>query len=143
MSDADLIAQAARELDALGLARREEVEDGVVIRQKKAYPVYDGEYRGHLHVLQGYLAHFSNLQTVGRNGMHRYNNQDHSMLAAIRAVQNLFGARHDLWDVNTERSYHEDFTTEDKPRSTRRNRAGAKAREGLKEVTEARGMETA
>ena len=97
----------------LGLVTAEDVEDGVIIRQPKAYPVYDSEYRQHLQVLQNYLQTFENLQTVGRNGMHRYNNQDHSMLTAMLAVKNILGENHDLWDVNTERSYYEDFTTTD------------------------------
>jgi TPP-dependent trihydroxycyclohexane-1,2-dione (THcHDO) dehydratase len=72
--------------------------------------VYDGEYRQHLQMIQEYLATFENLQTVGRNGMHRYNNQDHSMLTAMLAAKNLMGEKHDLWNVNVERSYHEEFT---------------------------------
>ncbi len=113
MDDADLIQLASREIVGLGLVPDVAlVEDGTVIRQKKAYPVYDGEYRKHLSVLQAYLEGFENLQTVGRNGMHRYNNQDHSMLTGLLAAKNILGERHDLWDVNTERSYHEDFTKE-------------------------------
>jgi hypothetical protein len=80
-----------------------------VIRQEKAYPVYDSEYREALDMIRGWLAGFSNLQVVGRNGMHRYNNQDHSMLTAMLAVQNLLGGEHDLWSVNVEREYHEDI----------------------------------
>ena len=86
------------------------MEDGVVIRQPKAYPVYDGEYRQHLQLIQNYLNTFENLQTVGRNGMHRYNNQDHSMLTGMLAAKNIQGEKHNLWEVNTERSYYEDFT---------------------------------
>ena len=82
------------------------------IRQKKSKPGKDGEYRQHLDVIQRYLKQFENLQTVGRNGMHRYNNQDHSMLTGLLAAKNILGETHDLWDVNTERSYHEDFTRE-------------------------------
>ena len=82
----------------------------MVIRQQKAYPVYDGEYRQHLQVIQEYLETFENLQTVGRNGMHRYNNQDHSMLTALLAAKNILGEHHDLWNVNTDRSYHEELT---------------------------------
>jgi protoporphyrinogen oxidase len=108
MEDADLIMLATREISQLGLARAADVEDGCVIRQPAAYPVYDGEYRGHLEVLREYLATFENLQTVGRNGMHRYNNQDHSMLCGLYAAQNLMGASHDVWEVNTERSYYEE-----------------------------------
>lgn len=113
LSDTELIDLASREVVNLGFADHlSEVEDGVVIRQPKAYPVYDGEYRKHLKVIQDYLQTFENLQTVGRNGMHRYNNQDHSMLTAILAAKNVLGEKHDLWNVNTERSYHEDFTQE-------------------------------
>ena len=111
MSDADLVALAGREIAELGLAPAESVERGVVIRQPKAYPVYDEAYRAHLDVIRKWLGGLENLQTVGRNGMHRYNNQDHSMLTAILAVRNLFGEDHDLWEVNVERSYHEDFQT--------------------------------
>jgi protoporphyrinogen oxidase/GT2 family glycosyltransferase len=110
-SDAELIDLATREAIALQLGIKPgDVEDGVVIRQYKAYPVYDGEYRQHLQVLQDYLATFENLQTVGRNGMHRYNNQDHSMLTAMLAAKNILGESHDIWNVNLERSYHEEFT---------------------------------
>jgi protoporphyrinogen oxidase len=113
MSEPALIELATQEAIDLGLGIQPgDVKDGVVIRQPKAYPVYDGEYRQHLRVIQDYLQQFENLQTVGRNGMHRYNNQDHSMLTAMLAVKNILGGEHDLWDVNTERSYHEEFTVE-------------------------------
>jgi hypothetical protein len=65
-----------------------------------------------LQVLEGFLKGIENLQTIGRNGMHRYNNQDHSMLTGILAVRNILGEKHDLWDVNTERSYYEDFSVD-------------------------------
>ncbi|MEL7242438.1 MAG: NAD(P)/FAD-dependent oxidoreductase [Cyanobacteria bacterium J06573_2] len=112
-TDEELIELATKELETLGLAKGAVVEDGVVIRQPKAYPVYDRDYRQHLDVIQDYLQSFENLQTTGRNGMHRYNNQDHSMLTALLAAKNLLGEKHDLWGVNTERSYHEDFTKEE------------------------------
>jgi protoporphyrinogen oxidase len=107
MQDDGLIDLAARELRALGFAG--DVIDGVVIRQKKAYPVYDPYYHEHLHVIMHHLDSLTNLQTVGRNGMHRYNNQDHSMLTAMLAVRRILGEEHDLWNVNTERSYYESF----------------------------------
>lgn len=114
MADADLIKLASREAVELGLVNKlDYIQDGTVIRQRKAYPVYDGEYRKHLKVIQEYLETFENLQTVGRNGMHRYNNQDHSMLTAMLAVKNILGENHNLWDVNTERSYHEEFTRDE------------------------------
>ena len=109
MDDAELIAMAGRELGQLGLASAESVVDGTVIRQEKAYPVYDGEYRDALDVIRTWLDGFENLQVIGRNGMHRYNNQDHSMLTGMLAARNALGASHDLWSVNVERSYHEEF----------------------------------
>ena len=113
MKDEDLIRMASAELEELGLGKAEDVEDGRVIRQEKAYPVYNGDYRRHLDVIRLWVERLENFQTVGRNGMHRYNNQDHSMLTAMLAVRNLDGENHDLWEVNTERSYHEDFQTKD------------------------------
>ena len=110
MEDSSLIGLASRELEQLGLAESIAVVDGVVIRQPKAYPVYDGDYRASLAHIQEYVARFSNLQTIGRNGMHRYNNQDHSMLTGILAARNLTGEKRNLWDVNTERSYYEQLT---------------------------------
>jgi protoporphyrinogen oxidase len=109
MSDADLIALAGRELETIGLAPAGSVIDGAIIRQPKAYPVYDGEYREALDVLEDWLLSLENFQTVGRNGLHRYNNQDHSMLSAMYAARNILGEKNDVWDVNVERSYHEEF----------------------------------
>ncbi len=106
--DPDLIAQAATELEALGLARATEVRDGAVIRMPKAYPVYDSAYRRHLDTIRDAIDPISNLHTVGRNGMHKYNNQDHSMLTAMMAVWNMLGASHDIWQVNTDFEYHEE-----------------------------------
>lgn len=114
MTDADLIKLASQEIINLDLGVKPgTVEDGCVIRQYKAYPVYDGEYRQHLKVLEDYIRTFENLQTVGRNGMHRYNNQDHSMLSALLAARNIVGEEHDIWNINVERSYHENFTNEE------------------------------
>jgi len=104
-----LIKNAAKELEHLGLAKASDVVDGTVIRQPKAYPVYDGDYQDALAVIRDWLGTIENLQAVGRNGMHRYNNQDHSMLTAMLAVENIYGANKDLWSVNVERSYHEEF----------------------------------
>ena len=123
-SDADLIAQAGRELEFLGLAKSSNIIDGTVIRQPKAYPVYDGDYRAAVDTLSEWINEFDNFQTVGRNGMHRYNNQDHSMLTAMLAARIILGEKHDIWNVNVERSYHEEFTvakpgqnTSDTPRA--------------------------
>ncbi|HSG00570.1 MAG TPA: hypothetical protein VLA20_05535, partial [Vicinamibacterales bacterium] len=106
--DADLLARATRELSELGLAREDDVEDGAVIRVKKAYPIYDASYRDHLAAIRQYIDPITNLHTVGRNGMHKYNNQDHSMLTAMMAVWNMQGASHDIWAVNTDYEYHEE-----------------------------------
>ncbi len=109
MSDADLRALAAKELEQLGLAKADDVIDAAIIRQPKAYPVYDGEYREALDVIEEWLGGLENFQTVGRNGLHRYNNQDHSMLSAMLAARNILGEKNDVWNVNVERSYHEEF----------------------------------
>lgn len=111
MSNDELVALASKEIKALGLVDPEaNIEDGTVIRQFKAYPVYDDEYRHNVDIIQNYIQTFQNLQTVGRNGMHRYNNSDHSMLTGLLAAKNILGENHDLWNVNVERSYHEEFT---------------------------------
>jgi protoporphyrinogen oxidase len=114
MSDADLIELGKRELGILGLVIPADVVDGSVVRMPKAYPVYDGTYAEALQVIRHFLEGVPNLQLVGRNGMHKYNNQDHSMLTAMLAVKNILGASYDLWQVNAEQEYHEEVTTRDK-----------------------------
>jgi protoporphyrinogen oxidase len=109
MSDSELVRLATAELEKLGLAPAQTVVDGSVIRQVKAYPVYDAAYRDALNIISGWLGSLKNFQTVGRNGLHRYNNQDHSMLTAMLAARNILGESHDVWTVNVERSYHEEF----------------------------------
>jgi protoporphyrinogen oxidase len=106
-SDEALAAMAKGELAYLGLARGADVQGGAVIREAHAYPVYDRDYRANLDTIRHYLASLSNFQTIGRSGMHRYNNQDHSMLSGLMAARNLLGCRQDVWTVNTERSYGE------------------------------------
>ena len=104
-----LIKLGTQELETMGLARAADVEGGTVIRQLKTYPVYTGEYKEYLERIRGFLDSIANLQTVGRNGLHMYNNQDHSMLTAMLAVKNLLGqGQHDVWSVNVERAYHEE-----------------------------------
>ena len=107
MADAELIELAIREMVSLGLAEVGDVKDGVVFRQPNAYPIYDPEYREHLDVIQRFLATVDNLQTIGRNGMHRYNNMDHSMLMGMLAVENVLGESYNLWQVNEEQEYLE------------------------------------
>jgi protoporphyrinogen oxidase len=113
MDNADLVKMAEKELRKLDLVGDAEVVDGSVIRQVKAYPVYDHEYAEALEVIRNWLDNFPNLQLVGRNGMHRYNNQDHSMLTAMLAVKNILGEKHDLWSVNVEQEYHEEDSKPD------------------------------
>ena len=110
MPDAELVALAKKEIAGLGLAEKSDLGlEGHVIRELNAYPVYDAEYRPHVDTLRAYFHGFANLQTVGRNGMHRYNNQDHSMLAGHHAALRLLGRPElDPWEVNTERSYYEE-----------------------------------
>ena len=109
--DDALIRLASEELQQLGLAVSADVIDGTVVRMPKAYPVYDAAYRRHLQVVRHALEPIVNLHTIGRNGMHKYNNQDHSMLTAMLTVQNLQGAAHDIWQVNTDLEYHEEQRT--------------------------------
>jgi protoporphyrinogen oxidase len=116
MEDDALVELAARELEQLGLASREKVERGFAIRVPKAYPIYDADYGDRVAVIRGWLDGIENLQQVGRNGLHRYNNSDHSMLTAMRAVDNLVaGADHDIWAVNAESVYHETDVPDEHP----------------------------
>jgi protoporphyrinogen oxidase len=112
MPDADLIDLGKKEMETLGLVRSADVVDGTVVRMPKAYPVYDSTYKESLNVIQDFLQRIPNLQLVGRNGMHKYNNQDHSMLTAMLAVKNIQGEHYDLWAVNADPEYHEEVTEE-------------------------------
>lgn len=112
-ADADLIELGKRELEKIGLANYDDVIDGVVYRVEKSYPVYDSNYREHLNVVREYVDSFTNFQTIGRNGLHRYNNQDHAMLTGMLAVRNLlFRESNDLWVVNAEQEYQEEVKAE-------------------------------
>jgi protoporphyrinogen oxidase len=110
MADDDLIALAKRELELVGLAASADVVDGCVIRQPKAYPVYDDDYKSHVEIIRQALdAHCPNLQLVGRNGMHKYNNQDHAMITALLAARNILAdqKKYDVWSVNDDAEYLE------------------------------------
>lgn len=109
-TDDELVNLGKSELAKLGLIDMERVIKGYVVRVPKAYPVYDEEYEEHLKVLANFINTYNGrIQPVGRNGMHRYNNQDHSMLTAMYAVENIFlGKNHNLWEVNVDDSYHEE-----------------------------------
>lgn len=109
-SDERLIEMAKKELHKIGLANYKDVLDGSVVRMKKTYPIYDDSYEKSMPVIKEVFSKFSNLYPVGRNGMHRYNNQDYAMYTAMLAVENLIdGKNHDLWKVNVERVYHEEI----------------------------------
>lgn len=110
MADEKLVERAKQELEQLGLAHIDQVHEGYVVRQPKAYPIYDDHYRKNVDVLREWLAeHTPNVHPVGRNGMFRYNNQDHSMFTAMLTVENICtGTTHDVWEVNVEEEYHEE-----------------------------------
>ncbi|MFI6506664.1 NAD(P)/FAD-dependent oxidoreductase [Streptosporangium sp. NPDC050855] len=112
MPDDDLVAFGTRELERLGLVASGAVERGYVVRMPKAYPVYDAGHAHNVEVLRKYLdVEWPRVHPVGRNGMHRYNNQDHSMLTAMLTVENIAErARHDVWKVNVDADYHEEST---------------------------------
>jgi len=105
--DRELLKLARKELIHLGMVKAAEVDEGVVFRQPKAYPVYDNDYHLHLQVIRNFLSTIENLQTIGRNGLHRYNNQDHSMLTGMLAAENILGAKHDLWELSKSQEYLE------------------------------------
>jgi protoporphyrinogen oxidase len=107
--DEKLIEMAKREIVQLGLARAEEIEDGTVVRMPKAYPMYDTGWSEQVELIRRYLeTSLPNLQLIGRNGMHQYNNQDHSMMTALCAARNILGEKHDLWAINADMDYHEE-----------------------------------
>lgn len=116
MTDDDLVELATREVRRLGLVQAAAVRRGWVVRVPKAYPMYDTHYHRRVETIRRWLDGFANLQQVGRNGLHRYNNSDHSMLTALRAVENLVqGAGHDVWSVNADSAYHEEIREETQP----------------------------
>jgi protoporphyrinogen oxidase len=115
-SDEDLVKLATDELARTGLAPANRVLGGHVVRVPKAYPVYDADYAERVETIRTWLEGTTNLHQVGRNGLHKYNNSDHSMLTAMRAVENLVdGASHDVWSVNADGAYHEEHGPEEQP----------------------------
>jgi protoporphyrinogen oxidase/predicted dehydrogenase len=109
MSDDQAVELAKAELGRVGLIDPSKVTDGVKVLVPKAYPMYDAAYEEAVETIRAYLQRFENLETCGRNGLHRYNNQDHSMWTAILATLNIIdGAAHDVWSVNTEADYLEE-----------------------------------
>jgi protoporphyrinogen oxidase len=114
--DEQLVALARREVEAIGLAPAAAVVDGCVMRVSKAYPIYDSAYADHVGVIRAFVDDLENLQTTGRNGLHRYDNQDHAMLTGMLAVRNAVDAESfDLWAVNTDAEYHEEIEADVPP----------------------------
>jgi protoporphyrinogen oxidase len=135
LSDEQLIALARREFVQLGFAASEEIADACVVRQPKAYPVYDDGYRDAVAAIRRELEEkFPTLQVVGRNGMHKYNNQDHSMMTALLAARNIAAGNrsYDVWSVNEDAAYHE-------ASETSRAESGLRAVPERLTVTEMRG----
>ena len=108
MADADLIEVGKRELEKLGLVQAADVVDGSVVRMEKAYPVYGPGYQQDVDAIRAEVQKLVNFQVAGRNGMHKYNNQDHSMMTALLAARNITGANWNVWNVNTDAEYHEE-----------------------------------
>jgi protoporphyrinogen oxidase len=118
-ADHDLVELGKRELKQLGLVDPSLVEAGYVVRCPKAYPMYNDTYKANVNKLREWLeANTPNVYPVGRNGMHKYNNQDHSMYTAMLSVENILGAHHDTWTVNVEQVYHEEKDGEERDRSS-------------------------
>ena len=131
-SDADLLALAKKELTELGIAGPDDVLDGCVVRQPKAYPIYDADYAVHVETIRRELeARFPTLHLMGRNGMHKYNNQDHAMMTAMLTVENILaGTRaYDVWNVNGDAEYHEGQADSTNDTSTE-----SRANEGLRAI---------
>jgi protoporphyrinogen oxidase len=123
--DSELIALAEKELAQLGLAKKEDMIEGSVVRQQKAYPVYDDEYAQHVSAIRSEIERdYPGLHLVGRNGMHKYNNQDHAMMTAMLTVQNIVAGKQlfNVWDVNEDAEYHES------------GNAGASSTSGIRQV---------
>lgn len=118
MPDAELLRLGTREVAQIGLVDSSRVVDGCVVRVKKAYPVYDDHYAAHVARIRTFLEREApNLQLIGRNGMHKYNNQDHAMMTALLAARNILGGRFDVWKVNSDAEYHEEGEIQDSARA--------------------------
>ncbi|MDD5254551.1 MAG: NAD(P)/FAD-dependent oxidoreductase [Candidatus Omnitrophica bacterium] len=107
LQDHEAVALGGLELQKLGIARPQEIKSAFVMRVPHAYPVYELNYRVHLDAIKEYVGRFPNLRCIGRSGMFRYNNMDHSVLTGFLAAKNIAGASEDIWNVNTDKAYHE------------------------------------
>ena len=129
-NDDELVRRGVAELEAIGLMSSADVEGGYVVRMPKAYPVYDEHYQEHVATMRKWItANSPNVYPCGRNGMHKYNNQDHSMLTAMLSVENIGGAEHDVWAVNVEADYLEESSGDQSARSTGPDSDGATGRD--------------
>ena len=113
MPEADLIALGTREVERIGMVKVGTVEGGAIVHAPKAYPVYDEHYETALATIRPYINSFPNLLTIGRNGTHTYNNQDHSMVMGMLAVRNMLGAQHNLWNLDGQDEYLEEVSEGD------------------------------
>jgi protoporphyrinogen oxidase len=117
MADADLVELGKHEVGTLGLIDPAKVTDGCVVRMRKAYPVYDDDYARHVATIRQFIeSEVPNLQLIGRNGMHKYNNQDHAMMTGLLAARNIMGGHFDVWKVNSDAEYHEAGEVQDSAR---------------------------
>jgi protoporphyrinogen oxidase len=107
-TETELINIAKKDLAILKIAKEFDVEDGFVAKLAKTYPVYDQEYPQNYKVVVDYIKHFENIQPIGRYGMFKYNNMDHSILAGLYAAENILGKNYDIWEINTDAEYHEE-----------------------------------
>jgi protoporphyrinogen oxidase len=122
MSESELVAMGSEEVERIGICDLTDVSDGCVFKVAKAYPLYDSKYRGAVDTLKHYIDGLENVQTIGRNGLHRYDNQDHAMLAGLCAARNLLDDKHhDVWDINVDDGYHETAAVEDGSINQQRN----------------------
>ena len=112
MDDEELIELGTKELNSLKLIKKDSVLEGYVFRMPKAYPTYDLDYQKNVNIISSWLKKdHQHIYPIGRNGMHKYNNQDHSMMTAVLSVRNIFGEKNDIWKVNVEEDYHEEVNT--------------------------------
>jgi protoporphyrinogen oxidase/putative flippase GtrA len=119
MSEAELMAKAEEELRRVKLLHHEKISSGFVVRLPRTYPIYAGDYKHSLNLIQTYLEHFTNLQLVGRYGAFKYNNQDHSLLMGILAAENVITpGKHDLWSVNSDSEYAEEAKADEATTAT-------------------------
>lgn len=108
LDDRKLIQLGLTDLEKIGLAKKKDFVDGFITRMAKTYPVYDADYPKNLKIIRQYLKKFKNLQLIGRYGMFKYNNMDHSTMTGFLAAENVLGTKHDIWGVNTDEEYHEE-----------------------------------